>query len=784
MLQPTEPLSLESAATQETSFRELAHWAIGIVRRQLLVIALIGALGTSLGVFYVRIAPSTYTAESRIAIDPRRVQLFPKATFSEGQIDGPALDSETVLAQSEPVVLSVVNSLGLAKDPEFLKSPGVLGALLGFASHLFSLIKSTKPLSESEATKVAVTVLSKNLLVFRVGGSYNLSIQYQSANPERAVQIANAIVEAYIAKQLEVKYEPTKRATQWLEGRIKELNEKQKLAERLVVDFKKNNNVVIADGKLMNEQLIADLSSQISQAKQRVSEAKARVDRINAVIRDAQMGRVDAGTVADTLTKQTGATLSETLNSTVASTLRTRYLELVNREASWSRKYGAKHAAVVNLREQIHEIEGSFLEELKRLGDTYLNTYEVVKSEEQDLEKRFDDAVSRSQPISQAQITLLDLESNAKNLRTMYDEFRQRYADSLQQQSFPISDASITARAALPLEKSGPKTALILVMAAAGGLGFGVAVGILRELMDGSFYTKEQVESALQTPCIAVVPSLKGDNSYNGPTLMGSPKPMLSFDRGLDAGLNDQRTISRGPDICWAVLNSPFCRFAEGIRSIKLAVDLNRSAVNSKKVIGFISSLPHEGKSTIAASLALLMAQASARVILVDCDLRNPSLSRRLAPNADHGILEVTAGRTTLKNALWTDQSTNLTFLPAVTNNPRICSSDILSADATGKLFENLRSRYDYVLVDLTPLMPIVDARATTAFVDCYVCVIEWGRTTTDAVKHAFRDAHNISENMLGIVLNKADINRLRRYYPTGESYYRNKHYGQYGFTE
>jgi len=784
MLQATEPLSLESAATQETSFRELAHWAIGIVRRQLLVIALIGALGTSLGVFYVRIAPSTYTAESRIAIDPRRVQLFPKATFSEGQIDGPALDSEIVLAQSEPVVLSVVNSLGLAKDPEFLKSPGVLGALLGFASHLFSLIKPTKPLSESEATKVAVTVLSKNLLVFRVGGSYNLSIQYRSANPERAVQIANAIVEAYIAKQLEVKYDPTKRATQWLEGRIKELNEKQKLAERLVVDFKKNNNVVIADGKLMNEQLIADLSSQISQAKQRVSEAKARVDRINAVIRDAQMGRVDAGTVADTLTKQTGATLSETLNSTVASTLRTRYLELVNREASWSRKYGAKHGAVVNLREQIHEIEGSFLEELKRLGDTYLNTYEVVKSEEQDLEKRFDDAVSRSQPISQAQITLLDIESNAKNLRTMYDEFRQRYADSLQQQSFPISDASITARAALPLEKSGPKTALILVMAAAGGLGFGVAVGILRELMDGSFYTKEQVESALQTPCIAVVPSLKGDNSYNGPTLMGSPKPMLSFDRGLDAGLNDQRTISRGPDICWAVLNSPFCRFAEAIRSIKLAVDLNRSAVNSKKVIGFISSLPHEGKSTIAASLALLMAQASARVILVDCDLRNPSLSRRLAPNADHGILEVTAGRTTLKNALWTDQSTNLTFLPAVTNNPRICSSDILSADATGKLFENLRSRYDYVLVDLTPLMPIVDTRATTAFVDCYVCVIEWGRTTTDAVKHAFRDAHNISENMLGIVLNKADINRLRRYYPTGESYYRNKHYGQYGFTE
>jgi len=144
----------------------------------------------------------------------------------------------------------------------------------------------------------------------------------------------------------------------------------------------------------------------------------------------------------------------------------------------------------------------------------------------------------------------------------------------------------------------------------------------------------------------------------------------------------------------------------------------------------------------------------------------------------------VIAGRITLKEAVWTDQSTNLTFLPAGPNSRLMHSSDILSADATRKLFENLQSRYDYVLVDLTPLMPIVDTRATRAFVDCYVYVIEWGRTTSDAVKHAFRDAHNISENMLGIVLNKAHVNQLRRYYPAGENYYQNKHYTQYGFTE
>jgi polysaccharide biosynthesis transport protein len=769
MLQASEALSPESVTTQETSFRELTHRAIGTVRRQLLVIVLFVAVGALLGAFYVLRAPPTYTAEARIVIDPRRVQLFEKATFSQGQIDQSVLESEIELVKSEPVALSVINALDLAKDPEFLKPPGVFGEVLGLASRLVSVVKPTKPLSESEATKAALGALSKYLSVARVGWSYNLSIQYRSENPERAAQIVNAIAEAYITEQFEGKYESTRRATQWLEERIEELNQKKKLADRAVVDFKKNNDMIMADGKLVSEQQIVDLNTHLATARKQTSEAKARLDRADAVISD------------NSLSADSAATLADTLNSSVIAGLRTRYLDAINREANWSRKYGANHLAVVNLRDQIRELRGSFLDELKRLRETYLSAYEIAKQEEQDLEKRLADAVLRSQPINQAQATLLDLESNAQNLRTMYDNFRQRYAESLQQQSFPISDARIAARASLPLEKNDLKRALVLVIAVAGGLGFGVAVGILRELMNGSFYTTEQVERALQTPCIAIVPSLKSDKGSN---LMGNAKPMLSFDRGLGTDLNNQKTISRDPDICWAVLNAPFSRFAEEIRSIKLAVQQNNGAANSWKVIGFTSSLPQEGKSTIATSLALLMAQAGARVILVDCDLRNPSLSRKLAPNADHGILDVIAGRITLKEAVWTDQSTNLTFLPAGTSGRLMHSSDILSADATRKLFENLQSRYDYVLVDLTPLMPIVDTRATRAFVDCYVYVIEWGRTTSDAVKHAFRDAHNISENMLGIVLNKAHVNQLRRYYPTGENYYQNKHYTQYGFTE
>ena len=794
MLQATSALTTESEPVQENSPRELVNRAIGIVRRQFAVIALIAVVATSLGAFYAFIAPPTYTAESTVVIDPRRVQLFPKAPFSEGQIDSPALESEIELVKSEPVALSVINDLGLAKDPEFLGPQGVFGVVLGFASHFFSAIKPNKPLSEFEATRAALAVLSKNLAIKRVGVSYNLSIQYRSGNPNRAAQIANAIAEAYIAEQLEGKYASTRRATQWLQGRIEELNQKQSLAERAVVDFKKQNNMITADGKLVNEQWITELNRQLVVAHKQTSETKAHLDRIDAVIRD------------DSFDTKTDTTVADALNNPVITQLRTKYFDSVNREAMYARKYGANHLAVVNLRDQIRDLRASILEELKRLREGYLSNYEIAKQEEQELEKRLAETVSRSQSINQAQVPLRELESSAQNYRTTYDDFRQRYTESLQQQSFPISDAHILTSASPPLSKSSPRTALVLVLAAAGGLVFGVAVGTLRELMNGSFCTKAQVESALQTACISVVPFVE-DGKHQ--TLRDAR--LAAHDQGLGDG-SGSRSILRDQDPIWTALNSPFSRFTEALRSIKVAIDQNSGAASSgreavskdgkplygaakkkfiakrergaRAIVGFTSSLPHEGKSTIAASLALLMAQAGARVILVDCDLRNPSLSRKFAPKAEHGVLDVIVRRVPLEDAVWRELSTNLTFLPVATKTRIEHSSEILAAAATKGFFEDLQSNYDYVIVDLSPLVPVVDTRTTTRFVNSYVCVTEWGCTKIGAVKYAFNDAPNIYEKLLGVVLNKANIDRLSTYDPVGGNYYRNKYYAQYGMTD
>jgi capsular exopolysaccharide synthesis family protein len=261
------------------------------------------------------------------------------------------------------------------------------------------------------------------------------------------------------------------------------------------------------------------------------------------------------------------------------------------------------------------------------------------------------------------------------------------------------------------------------------------------------------------------------------PALHLAPATSQTFqDQGL-------RILSKSSSLHWAVVNRPLSRFAESIRSIKLGIDLSRGQV-SNKVIGITSTQPHEGKSTIAACLAQLIGQSGKSVIIVDCDLRNPSLSKALAPNAKVGLIEVLFGTQPIEDVLWTDTEKSLVFLPAVKNRTLLHSSEMLAADPMRILVEKLRSIYDYVIVDLPPLTPIVDARASSTLVDSFVYVVEWGRTKIDVVKHALHTAPNVYENVIGTVLNKTDIKEMASYDGSRSDYYSESYYSHYGLSD
>jgi succinoglycan biosynthesis transport protein ExoP len=222
-------------------------------------------------------------------------------------------------------------------------------------------------------------------------------------------------------------------------------------------------------------------------------------------------------------------------------------------------------------------------------------------------------------------------------------------------------------------------------------------------------------------------------------------------------------------------------RFTEAIRSIKVAADLN-GIVKANRVIAITSSLPNEGKSTVAANIAQLICHAGGRAILVDGDLRNPSLSRKLSADATLGLLDVMAGKAPLEQVIRRDASTNMDFLPLTTKSQSPHTNEILASEAMKRLIETLRKLYDYVIVDLPPLAPVVDVRATTQIIDSYVFVVEWARTRAEIAERALGSAQGVYDKLLGVVLNKADLAVMGRYENYGGGYYYNKYYARYGY--
>jgi len=738
------------------SLGELLRIFTGFLYRQYPVIGVAFLLIMALAAVYLFTTPPSFTAVAKLMIDSsRKVQPF-QQMIGDISPESWSVDSQVEVLQSENVALAVIKELHLTEDLDFVApNDGLFSTIKGFMLNPFG--SSEGQPSEFALTRAAIGRLQSHLFISRAGLTYVMNIGFRSHNPQRAAQVANAVAEAYINDQLEAKYQATRRAGNWMRDRIKELRDQATNADRAVVDFKTKNNIVAAGGRLMNEQQLSELNSSLIQARAQTAEAKAKLDRVDEILRSG--------------VEVPDATVTDSLRNEVITKLRSQYLDFSRKAAEYSVKYGSGHLSVVNLRTQMHEIRKVILDELGRIAQTYRSDYEIAKARDESISKSLADIVSVSQTANQAQIALRELESSAQTYRALHDNFLQRYMESVQQQSFPITEARLITTATPPMGPSNPRTMFVLMVAAAGGVIVGSGLGLLRDIADRVFRTSDQVASILHADCIAVVPKVKG------PVTLRPCQPRIDYP-GLE-----HRIIKRDQSLFWAVIDAPISRFAESIRAIKIAADLN-GAANGSNVLAFTASLPNEGKSTAAMALAQSIANVGGRVVVLDADLRNPGLSRKLIPEAKVGLLEVLANRVRLEDALCVDPDTRLAFLPAVVNERMAHSSEVLASAGTKILLERLRLSYKYIIIDLPPLAPVVDVRGMTHLVDSFVFVIEWGRTKIDVVERALRMAPGVYDNLLGVVLNKADLNLLGRYESHCRDYFFNRHYERYGYVD
>ncbi|MCK1397447.1 polysaccharide biosynthesis tyrosine autokinase [Bradyrhizobium sp. 4] len=745
---PTSEINRQALEIDSSPLQGLPAY-LDIVRRQFPTMLAITSACVILALLYLFTATPRFTSMTSMVIDTRKVQLFQQqSVLGDIAIDSATVQTQLEILKSENIGLAVIRDLRLVDDPEFT------GA--GFFGRLFNSIpglsSTATPESEFTRTRKALLYFETNLDIKRLGQTYVMQIAFTSRDPVKAGRIANAVADAYIVDQLEAKYQATRRASIWLQDRIKELRTQASTAQKAVVDFKTANNIVDTGGRLINEQQLMEVNSQLVMAHAATAEARARLDRLNDILKQ----EIPDANVADALK-----------NETIVK-LRAQYVDLASKESIWSTKYGSDHLAAVNVRRQMAEIKKNITDELKRIQESYKSDHDIAVTREESIKTSLNNAISESQLTSRAQIELRELESNAQSYQAMYDSFLQRYMESVQQQSFPITEARVISAATTPLGKSYPKSPIVLLLALLGGMFISVGAAVAREFADRVFRTTAQVENVLGANCIAILP------------ILGSHAGAASF-RNPFRNIISAETPQ--PDMLRYVVDHPLSRFSEAIRSVKVAVDLN-SIVRENRVLAVTSTLPNEGKSTVSTNLAKLMAHSGMRVILVDADLRNPSLSRALLPESKIGLVDLIGQKARLEDAVSIDSATQLSILPAGSTSKLLHTNEVLASKAMYELMSLLRSKFDYVVVDLPPMAPVVDVRVTSPFIDSYVFVVEWGKTKIDVVQHNLRNAPEIQEKLLGVVLNKADTKLLARYESYHGRYYYQKYYARYGYVE
>ena len=713
---------------------------IAALRRQAQIIGLAAASTVSLAIVYIAAAVPQYTATCILIIDSQKDKTALSASIAELTFDAGAIDSQVEVLRSEKIALAVVSAQNLTVDPEFAGAKGTLLGFVGAAVRFLLTIgdgmgsRDASGAAKAALERAAVTRLRDNLDVKRVARTYVLAISYTSPDRAKAARLANAFSDAYINEQFDSKYETTRRAAGWLQTRLSSLKQQSIDSDLAVQRYKAAHGIVVTGGDrpgLISDQQMTQVNEQIVAARADTARAEARFAQIQDLLRSGRAG----------------ATVPDSLASPVVNELRAKFLAASKSEAELEAKLGAGHIQVRQLKREMQELNRLLYEELQRTAESYRSDAEVARAKEQSLAKSMSSLVGQSALTNEIMVELRELEREAETYRSLYQNFMQRYQDALQQQSFPVTEARVITAATEPETQSFPKRGLLLGLALLLGLMLGGAIGALREYRDRVFRTTAHVRGDTGLEFLGLLQTLD---------MREAPAVAPPFDETPGAIL-PPKAIQR------YVIDHPLSHFAETLRAAKLAVDSATIDLRTK-IIGVISALPDEGKSTVAKNFASLLAHTGATALLVDGDLRNPELTRGLAPHALSGLIEALREEQPLGDYMLLEPDSGLWFLPAVVKKRVLHSSEIIASSAMRALLAEAAARFDYVVVDLPPLGSVVDVRAASSQFDAFVLVVEWGRTPRLLVQTLLAADEMLREKCVGVLYNNVDLKRLTLY--------------------
>jgi polysaccharide biosynthesis transport protein len=693
---------------------------VGIARRGWFFIIAGGIVGL-LGAYAVlsNLSP-VYKASSRIAFE-RTLSRYLQSNkiTNEPLIEDADTAGQIYVISSESIVLPVVKALSLASDPEFVGEKGAEGlgsrmrGLFRTAAHAVGMQEDTPREAPTEKTleKIAVDGVLRNLSVTREDVASVINIAFSSRDPTKASAIANAVVETYLDAGVAGKVKSTKIAGKVVQERVDELKRLASDAERAVLDYKIANNLSGNSRSSAAGEEIATLQQHLTSARVAMAEAKARMERA-----------------------ETAGENSFVVDDSLIMRLRSQLSDLSVRANDFENRVGKDHIATVKVRTQIKELREAIISEQQRLSGSFRKDYELARARYDEISATMTRLMGEEGANGDTQAKIRELESAAETLRSQYNRAVQQLSEMGKVEAQPsiAPDAIVLMRASPPTQTEASKKRLLIL---AGGSIMGLLLGgcfvFLRDFPFGVFRTAQQVTDVTGLFC-AVLPAIESEE--------------------------EQAAVKSGE---YAVI-APYSRFVETLRSIWALINIAQQK-SAAKVICVLSSVPGEGKTTVATNLAAHFARHSTtRVLLVDADLHHSSLTDRVAPDAKVGLTEALAEPTDLSKYVVRREQLNLDVLPCPASNRVPNAAELLGSAEMGQLVDIARGAYDLVIIEVPPMAAVVDYKMIARHCDRFVFVVEWGKTSQRMVLECLHDASAFFDRIACIVLNKVDPSSLR----------------------
>lgn len=680
-----------------------------------------------------------YTAESSVAIlaDKQVIQSDRDGDRSGGTNDA-MIATQVAILQSNKLISLLIDQLKLNQDLEF--NPDAHGTVSGFSilrptSWFGSDDAAVAPrLSPKQLAEKRARIIERVRSAFGVTAmprSYVIEISATSKDPLKAVKMANVLADLYIRDGIDAKYEASRRASAYLQSRVNELRTEAVRSDALAVGYQVQHGLSdTTEGKTVDTQQLSELNSQLILARSERAGKEAQLSQIRALSQNE--GEIEASGII--------------LQSPLIMRLREQESEVLRKLAELQGTYGQNHPKLISANAELRDLRSKIRDEVRKVAVSTQNEVAVARAREGALASSLSGIEGRVNQGGQAQVRLRELQREADANKSIYEVFLNQLKETGQQIEVQSAESRIISPATIPLFASSPRIKFALIGSILTGLLLGTFVALILEKLDNTVRGAELVEKLGGGATMAFLPIISGE-----------------YDRPEDT-----------------IIERPQSMAAEALRTLRSAIALS-DVDNPPKVVMTTSSVPAEGKTFVSLGLARVSAQAGARTILVDADMRHPRVHSAAGIENGPGLIQVLGGQVRLEDALVFDKATGLSILTAgsgVVNPP-----DLLRSDAMKSLLHRLRSEYEMVVMDTPPFTPMTDSQILTGLVDKVMLVIRWGSTPIPVVQNTLKQIDRVGAPLVGSVMSRVHLGR-QAYYGYGDQGYHYSKYGAYYGTQ